>query len=80
MDEKTKKFQEKLDTIRGKKFTVLGNYVNNSTKVKIKCNECGYEWSPMPMTLTRSNKPTGCPQCSNNVKGTTESFKEVVKN
>lgn len=38
-------FQEKVDKKFGKeKYTILGNYINNKTKIKIRCNVCGYEW------------------------------------
>ena len=51
--------------------TVLSDYVNSKTKVKCKCNKCGYEWEALPINLLRSK---GCPQCSGHARLTHEEF------
>ena len=42
-------------------ITVLGEYVNINTKVRVKCNKCGHEWDVLPCSLLYVG--TGCPQC-----------------
>lgn len=76
---KTENFQKKLDEQRGKgKFLVIGEYQRNNIKVLIKCLKCNYKWEVLPMQLTRKNRPTGCPSCSNNIRKDTEMFKKEV--
>lgn len=56
-------FQEKVDKKFGKeKYTILGNYINNKTKIKIRCNVCGYEWETRPDNFM--HEIIGCPKCS----------------
>lgn len=40
---------------------VVGNYINASRPVDVKCLVCGYEWSPVASSLTSSGH--GCPSC-----------------
>lgn len=42
-------------------LTVLGQYVNAKTKVRIKCNLCGHEFDVTPDVLLHRKK--GCPKC-----------------
>lgn len=42
---------------------ILGEYVNNKTKIHCKCKICGYEWSVVPNNLLRGH---GCPKCAGN--------------
>lgn len=42
---------------------VLGDYVNNHTKIKVKCKICNNIWSSTSLTLI--SKQCGCPLCSN---------------
>jgi Zn finger protein HypA/HybF involved in hydrogenase expression len=44
---------------------VLGEYVNSSTKVLVKCLSCSHEWSSMGTTLKNGY---GCPNCARNKK------------
>lgn len=55
---------------------ILGEYVNNKTKIKCKCKIDGYEWETMPKNLLNNR---GCPKCSRNAKKTTEEFKREMK-
>ena len=41
---------------------VIGTYVNQSVKIKCRCNNCGYEWELFPQALIRST--VHCPSCS----------------
>ncbi|MFR1850747.1 MAG: DUF2726 domain-containing protein [Clostridium sp.] len=56
---------------------VLGNYKNKRTKVKVKCEKCGYIWDANPEPLWNGH---GCPKCANNILKTTEKFKKEVYN
>ena len=59
---------------------ILGEYINNSTKIKCRCRLDGFEWYAIPNNLT--SKEQGCPKCSNNNKKTHEQFMEefYIKN
>lgn len=80
-ENKTKKktieeFKKEVYDIHKDKYTILGEYVNNHTKILVRCNKCGYEWEVMPVSLLRNH---GCPKCKyNNMRKTTEQFKQEV--
>ena len=40
---------------------VTGRYCNSSTKIKVRCKKCNYEWEQTPNNL--STKLSGCPNC-----------------
>ncbi|PFJ40176.1 hypothetical protein COJ00_26970 [Priestia megaterium] len=48
-------------------YTVLGNYINAKTKIKMKHNTCGHEWEVLPTIFKGSNNKKGsrCPKCNN---------------
>ena len=39
---------------------IIGEYVNNGTKIKCRCKECGWEWDATPNKLQQGR---GCPKC-----------------
>lgn len=43
-------------------ITVNGLYVNANTRIDVRCEECGYEWTPKPSYLLNMNR--GCPCCA----------------
>lgn len=45
------------------KYTVLGEYKNNKSKILIKCNTCGYEWETNAGNFINVCK-VGCPKCA----------------
>ena len=55
---------------------ILGEYVNNRTKIKCKCKIDEYEWEAIPKNLLKGQ---GCPKCARNAKKTTEEFKREMK-
>lgn len=56
-------FQEKLNLKYGEgTYSVIGEYINNKTKVLIKCNKCGYEWEVRPDNMLHCVH--GCPKCA----------------
>lgn len=44
------------------KITIVGTYVNKSTKIKVRCNHCGREWDVSPYTPLNGR---GCMLCAN---------------
>lgn len=73
-EEFMEKFYEKNKNAEN--IEILGEYVNNRTKIKCKCKIDGYKWEMIPSNLL-SNQ--GCPKCSGNIKKTTEEFKQEIK-
>ena len=55
---------------------ILGEYVNNRTKIKCKCKIDGYEWKTTPNNLLHGQ---GCPKCSRHARKTTEEFINELK-
>ena len=50
---------------------VLGEYVNNRTKILHKCKTCGYEWHVSPSNMLQNH---GCPVCVGKKKITEEDY------
>lgn len=57
-----KEFEKRVYDQRGDEYSVIGEYVNFSTKVLIKHNKCGYIWKVKPSTFL--GKESGCPKCN----------------
>lgn len=65
------KNQEKLEQIsKEKNYILLSEYIDSKTKIKCKCNICGYEWEALPGNLLKSQ---GCYVCGR--KSTSEKLK-----
>lgn len=64
----TEEFKAKVIKKFGNKFD-LNNviYINNKTKVELKCNDCGCIFSVRPDILLSRNK-IACPDCSNRMR------------
>ena len=72
----TEDFKQELKEINSD-IEILGEYVNNKTKIKCKCKIDGYEWEATPNNLLNNQ---GCPKCAGNVKNkTTEYFINELK-
>ncbi len=77
---KTRKTQEQflkeIEKLVGNEYSVLGSYINDSTKILIKHNKCGHEWSVVPSSFLQG---TRCPICMHQsyIK-TSEEFKREV--
>jgi len=73
----TESFKQEVYDLVGDEYTVLGEYVNTNTQIKMRHNVCGYdEWYPTPNHF--KNTKRRCPNCSKHLPGTTESFKQEV--
>jgi hypothetical protein len=70
-------FVKEIEDIYGENiYTFLGEYVNTTTKILTKHNECDYEWDVYPRNLLTGQSK--CPNCSGRIKCNTESFKKKV--
>lgn len=58
----TKHFIDDLNAKFPNQYTVLGEYKNRKTKIKIKHNVCGTIWFPTPTNILQGH---GCPNCAN---------------
>ena len=70
----TYEFQEKI----GNEYTVLGEYINNHTKIKIKHNKCNNIFEITPESFYK--KVNKCPYCTKCNKKDTDIFKFEVNN
>ena len=71
----TESFKTKLKIINPN-IEVLGKYVNNKTKILVKCKIDNYEWLPLPDKLLRGH---GCSRCHGVEKYNEERFRETLK-
>jgi len=56
----TTEFRKTLSTINPQ-IEVIGEYINNSTKIECRCLFCGHTWMSLPTNLIKGR---GCPNCS----------------
>jgi len=71
----TEEFIKEVYDSRGDEYTVLGEYINNTTKIKIRHNKCKYEYGVRPNSFLSGAR---CPECFGVVKKDTEWFKDDV--
>jgi predicted nucleic acid-binding Zn-ribbon protein len=55
-------YKNKVKECRGSKIEVLGEYVNDSTKILHRCTICKKDWEVAPSSILRSRH--GCPECA----------------
>lgn len=55
--------QEKLSQNFAQKVTLVSEYINRRTKVKIRCEECGHEWEALPSSVMYNDYIHRCPNC-----------------
>lgn len=73
-------FQEKLNRAHGdSEYTVLGEYVNNSTPILIQHNVCKHKWETRPNNMVKTTRPTRCPVCYGTHLWTKQEFEEKLK-
>lgn len=56
-------FVKKFRNIHKDDYSILGEYKNAETKIEIKHNKCDRVFLAMPINITKSKNPTGCPYC-----------------
>lgn len=57
----TEEFKQWLHNKYGDEYTLLSDYVNSRTRVKIRHNKCGNVWETSPDSLKQGK---GCPKCA----------------
>lgn len=62
----------------GDEYTVIGNYINTDTKVKLRHNICQNEFEVRPY-LFLGKLSTRCPYCNGKRRRTTEEFTKLVE-
>ena len=72
---KTTDFIDKLNA-QNSKITVLGTYERNKSKIAVKCDICGWEWTPIPYSLLKGH---GCPKCARVKQKTHAEFVEELQ-
>ena len=75
MKKTTEQFKQEVYNLVGDEYTVLGEYKNAATKIKMKHNICNHEWEVVPYSFLSGNR---CPKCAGKLKKTTDSFKKEV--
>ena len=69
--------QQVLDAI-GKDYTVLSEYKNNRTKIKMRHEVCGYEYEVVPSDII--SKHSRCHKCFGNPRHTQEEAQQIITN
>lgn len=71
-------FVQEVYELVGNEYSVMGDYINNYTKILMRhnCKECNFhEWEMEPRSFLRG---TRCPKCAGKMKKNTEIFKQEV--
>jgi uncharacterized protein with PIN domain len=68
-------FKHEVYDLVGDEYTFLDAYVNSSTKLRVKHNECGHIYKITPNSFLMG---TRCAYCSGKVKRTDDQFKQQV--
>lgn len=72
----TESFKREILEKVGEDFHVLGEYINNRTKIKIRHNTCGHIFNILPISFLLGKS---CPKCRKNKKlKTTKIFKDEL--
>lgn len=71
----TESFKNKVCELVGEDYVVLGDYVNNKTKIRMLHTSCGYEFEIKPNHFVSGSR---CPKCSGRQQLTAEIFKTRV--
>lgn len=58
-------FKKEVHSVEGDRYTVLGKYVNWKTKIKVRHNECGYEYKVQPNAFLQGRR---CPRCQHKIE------------
>lgn len=58
----TAQFQKELIETNSN-IKVVGEYINNKTKISVECMACGHKWNVAPASLLSGH---GCPRCARN--------------
>lgn len=70
-------FKQEIKNIVGDEYIFLNDYINNSTKLRVKHNKCGGIYEVKPNDFLNGSR---CPYCNGNAKKTDAQFKKEVYN
>jgi hypothetical protein len=56
-------FEKEVYDLYGDEYSVVGKYINNNTKVKMRHNVCNHVWDVTPSNFLSHGNQTGCPNC-----------------
>ncbi|KAF6620426.1 DUF2726 domain-containing protein [Paenibacillus sp. EKM102P] len=78
----TDEFKKEVFALVENEYSVLGEYLNNNIKIKMRHNTCLHEYlvSPASFLGTKNRNGSRCPNCFKNEKKTTEEFREELLN
>ena len=68
-------FEEEIYNLTKDEYSILGEYKDSKTKIKMKHNICGYEYEVQPNSFLRGSR---CPECFGTPKKTQEEFEREV--
>lgn len=74
----TDSFKQEVKDLTNNEYMVIGSYKNIDTHIKIKHNECGYEWDVIPDNFI--HKGSRCPKCADRLRKDTSQFIKEVYN
>lgn len=69
-----KYFINEVYQLVGNEYTVVDKYINDSTKITLRHNDCGYEWKVIPSSFLQG---TRCPKCQH--RSYIKTNKEIVQ-
>lgn len=72
----TEEFKKEVYNLVENDYLVLGQYINNSEKIKMKHVNCGHEYSVRPSDFLNGKR---CPNCFKNEKKTQKQFEDEVR-
>lgn len=72
----TSEFQEQINFLANSEYELLGEYINDRTKILTKHKLCSHEWGMTPSHFIQGRR---CPKCAGNLKKNTNIFIDEVK-
>lgn len=72
----TEEFIKEVDVLVGEVYTVLGEYVGNKNRIKMRHNHCNIVFETTPLNFLKGSR---CPKCAGVIKKTHEEFNNEVK-
>jgi hypothetical protein len=73
-----KEFKQKVYDKVKNEYSVIGEYKNHMTKIEMKHNICGFEYSVTPNKFLDLDRR--CPKCFGNIKKTLDEVKDEISN
>ncbi len=55
--------QNRLDKGFEQKVTLVSKYINRRTNIRLRCEDCGFEWETLPVYVLYDNYIHKCPNC-----------------